>query len=36
MFALAGIGALLIAMLTVSWQAIQAAIANPVESLRSE
>ena len=36
MFLLAGVLALLIALLTVSWQAIRAAIANPVESLRYE
>lgn len=35
-FALAGAGALLITLLTVSYQAIQTATANPVESLRSE
>jgi putative ABC transport system permease protein len=35
-FALAGITALLIALLTVSWQSFQAAIANPVDSLRNE
>jgi ABC-type antimicrobial peptide transport system permease subunit len=35
-FALAGIAALLIALLTVSFQAIKAAIANPVKSLRTE
>ncbi len=35
-FALAGIVALLIALITVSFQAIKAAIANPVKSLRSE
>jgi len=35
-FALAGIAALCIALLTVSWQSFQAAIANPVESLRDE
>jgi len=36
MFALAGVGAFLIALLTVSWQAIRSALANPVDSLRSE
>ncbi|GGG81120.1 ABC transporter permease [Parapedobacter pyrenivorans] len=36
MFVLAGGAALLIALLTVSWQAIRAAVANPVESLRDE
>ncbi len=36
MFALAGLAALGIALLTVSSQAIRAAAANPVESLRSE
>jgi len=35
-FALAGISALLIALLTVGFLAIKAAIANPVKSLRSE
>lgn len=35
-FMIAGIGALLITMATVSYQAIRAAIANPVKSLRSE
>jgi len=35
-FALAGIAALLIALITVSFQAIKAAIANPVKSLRTE
>jgi putative ABC transport system permease protein len=35
-FALAGGLALLIALLTVSWQAIRAAIANPVDALRYE
>jgi putative ABC transport system permease protein len=34
-YAVAGGGALLIALLTVSWQAIRAATANPVESLRA-
>lgn len=36
MFGLAGLMAVLIALLTVSFQAIRAAVANPVESLRSE
>ncbi len=35
-FASAGIGALLIALLTVSFQSIKAALSNPVESLRDE
>jgi len=35
-FAAAGIGALFITLLTVSFQAIRAAIANPVKSLRSD
>jgi putative ABC transport system permease protein len=35
-FALSGLGALLITLLTVSFQAIKAAAANPVRSLRSE
>ena len=35
-FALSGILAMLIAMLTVSFQAIKASIANPVKSLRTE
>ncbi|MCW3091913.1 MAG: transporter permease [Ferruginibacter sp.] len=35
-FALAGVVALMIALLTVSYQAIKAAIANPVKSLRTE
>ena len=35
-FAGAGIGALFITLLTVSFQAIKAALANPVKSLRSE
>jgi len=35
-FALAGILSLGIALVTVSWQAIRAALANPARSLRSE
>ncbi|MFY7909534.1 MAG: ABC transporter permease [Emticicia sp.] len=35
-FVLAGIGALLIALLTVSYQAITAALMNPVKSLKTE
>ena len=35
-FAIAGIVAILIALVTISFQAIKAAIANPVESLRTE
>ena len=35
-FALAGVVALLIALLTVSFQALKAAVANPVNSLRTE
>ena len=35
-FVLAGILAMIIALGTVSWQSVKAAIANPVESLRSE
>ncbi len=35
-FAIAGIAALIIALLTVSMQSIRAALANPVESLRNE
>jgi putative ABC transport system permease protein len=35
-FVVAGATALVVALLTVSWQAIRAALANPVESLRYE
>ena len=35
-FAAAGVGALIITLLTVSFQAIKAAIANPIKSLRTE
>jgi putative ABC transport system permease protein len=35
-FASAGIAALLIALVTISWQAVQSARANPVDSLRAE
>ncbi|WP_257666706.1 ABC transporter permease [Parapedobacter tibetensis] len=36
MFAVAGLAAMVIALLTVSWQAIRAAVANPADSLRDE
>ena len=36
MFAVAGVAAVTIAFLTVSFQSVRAALANPVESLRSE
>jgi hypothetical protein len=36
MFALSAVAALLIALLTVSFQAVKAALSNPVKSLRSE
>jgi putative ABC transport system permease protein len=35
-FALAGLAALVIAVITLSFQAIKAALANPVKSLRTE
>jgi len=35
-FAAAGLGSLIITLLTVSFQAIKAAVANPVKSLRTE
>ena len=35
-FAAAGVGALIITLLTISFQAIKAAIANPIKSLRTE
>ncbi|SEM61790.1 putative ABC transport system permease protein [bacterium A37T11] len=36
MFAVAGVGAIMIALLTVGFQAIRAAVTNPVDSLRDE
>jgi putative ABC transport system permease protein len=36
LFVLAGISAILIAMLTISYQAVKAALANPVKTLRAE
>jgi len=36
LFIFAGLTALVIALATISWQSIKAAVANPVESLRSE
>lgn len=36
MFAMAGLTSVVVALLTVSWQAIRAALTNPVDSLRDE
>ncbi|SKB96938.1 putative ABC transport system permease protein [Parapedobacter luteus] len=36
MFAAAGLMAVIIALVTLSWQAVRAAAANPVDSLRDE
>lgn len=36
MFAVAGLGAIFIALLTISFQAVKAAVANPIKSLRTE
>src|SRR5690606_23860437 len=36
MFAVAGLAAMVIALFTVSWQAVRAAMANSVDSLRDE
>ena len=35
-FVVAGIAALVIALITVSFQAVKAAVSNPVKSLRTE
>jgi putative ABC transport system permease protein len=35
-FVIAGVAAMLIALFTVSFQAVKAAISNPVKSLRTE
>lgn len=36
MFALAGLPAVVIALMTISFQSVKAALANPVKSLRSD
>lgn len=36
MFAVAGLAAVVIALLTVSWQATRAVLANPIDSLKDE
>jgi putative ABC transport system permease protein len=36
MFAVAGVAAILITFLTIGFQAIRAALANPVKSLRAQ
>jgi putative ABC transport system permease protein len=35
-FIAAAVAAMLITVVTISWQTVRAALANPVESLRSE
>jgi ABC-type lipoprotein release transport system permease subunit len=35
-FAVTGVGAMMITLLTISYQSVKAALANPVKSLRSE
>jgi len=35
-FVLGGLAAMFLSLLMISWQAIRAAVANPVESLRDE
>jgi putative ABC transport system permease protein len=35
-YAVAGLGAVLVAILTISFQSVRAALANPVKSLRAE
>jgi putative ABC transport system permease protein len=35
-FVVAGAAALVLALLTIGWQAVRAALANPVKALRSE